>query len=120
MDGVRQLVSEMSPQQIVDMLDFTYVEDALSPAEALAILEEAAPTKATRAVEMQEVGFPAYTTSTGWAGYPDEKVKELVEGAMAEGFTAFKMKIGMGVEDDSRRAALMRSLIFFRYLERVS
>ena len=71
---VWQLVSEMEPQQLVDMLDFTYIEDALTPAEALAILEEAAPTKATRAAEMQEVGFPAYTTSTGWAGYPDEKV----------------------------------------------
>jgi L-fuconate dehydratase len=70
----------MSPEQIVGMLDFSYVEDALTPAEALAILQEAEPTRATRAAEMQNVGFPAYTTSTGWAGYPDEKVKELVEG----------------------------------------
>ena len=93
------------------MLDFSYVEDALTPAEALEILQEAAPTRVTRAAEMRNVGFPAYTTSTGWAGYPDEKIKELVEGAKAEGFTAFKMKVGMGVDDDSRRAALMRELI---------
>ena len=106
-----QLVSDMSPEQIIGLLDFTYVEDALTPDEAREILTEAAPTKDTRAKEMQEVGFPAYTTSTGWAGYPDEQVKELVQGAMAEGFTAFKMKVGMGIEDDSRRASLMRSLI---------
>eukprot|EP01043_Picozoa_sp_COSAG02_P013784 COSAG02_NODE_557_length_20379_cov_6.688215_16_plen_237_part_00 len=108
---VWQLVSEMSPEQIVGLLDFSYVEDVLTPADALEILKEAAPTRATRAAEMRKIGFPAYTTSTGWAGYPDEKVKELVEGAMSEGFTAFKMKVGMGVDDDSRRAALMRELI---------
>lgn len=108
---VWQLVSEMSPEQIVDLLDFSYVEDVLTRTEALEILQEAAPTRATRVVEMRNIGFPAYTTSTGWAGYPDEKVKELVEGAMSEGFTAFKMKVGMGIDDDSRRAALMRELI---------
>lgn len=106
-----QLVCEMEPAQVVSLLDFTYVTDALTAEEALGILTEAAPTKDGRAEEMREVGFPAYTTSTGWSGYPDDKVKELVEGAMADGFTAFKMKVGMGRVDDCRRAALMRSLI---------
>ena len=71
---VWQLVCDMSPEQIVGLLDFTYVEDVLTRDEATAILQEAASTKDTRAKEMKEVGFPAYTTSTGWAGYPDEKV----------------------------------------------
>ena len=81
---VWQLVAEMDPEVLVELLDFTYVEDALTKAEALALLQEAAPTRPARTAEMRARGFPAYTTSTGWAGYPDEKVAELVEGAMAK------------------------------------
>eukprot|EP01052_Picozoa_sp_SAG31_P031202 SAG31_NODE_3282_length_4467_cov_2.622024_2_plen_354_part_00 len=108
---VWQLVAELSPEQLVALLDFNYVDDAMTRAEALGILNEAAAGKLQRGEEMKRVGFPAYTTSTGWAGYPDEKVADLVHGAMSQGFKAFKMKVGMGIEDDSRRAALMRKLI---------
>jgi L-fuconate dehydratase len=88
-----------------------WITDALTPDEALAILERNAPTRAEREAEMRRDGFPAYTTSTGWLGYPDEKVRRLCRGAMAQGFTHFKMKVSRDLEGNLRRAALMRGEI---------
>src|SRR6266436_1966562 len=84
---------------------------ALTPHEALAILEKNAPTKAAREAEMRERGFPAYTTSTGWLGYSDDKVRRLCREALAAGWTFFKMKVGQDLEGNLRRAALMRAEI---------
>ena len=104
-------LADMSPEQIVNAIDFTYITDVLTPNEALAILRAKENGKAARAEEMLRDGFPAYTTSTGWLGYPDEKVRRLCREAMSEGWTAFKMKVGMNLEDNLRRAALMREEI---------
>src|SRR5437764_4562714 len=68
-----KLLVDMSPEQLVSCIDFRYISDALTPAEALAILQRNAPTKAQREEEMRQSGFPAYTTSAGWLGYSDEK-----------------------------------------------
>jgi L-fuconate dehydratase len=108
---VWKLLADLTPQQTVDCVPFMWITDALTPDEALAILERNAPTRAGREAEMRRDGFPAYTTSTGWLGYPDEKVRRLCREAMARGFTHLKMKVSGDREANLRRAALMRGEI---------
>ena len=103
-----KLVVDMPPDQLVSCLDFSYITDALTPEEALAILNRLAPTRPAREEEMRRDGYPAYTTSTGWLGYPDEKVRRLCREAIAAGWNHFKMKVGQDLEGNLKRAALMR------------
>jgi L-fuconate dehydratase len=102
---------DLAPEQLVSTIDFTYITDALTPEEAIAILREGQVGREAREAEMRAEGYPAYTTSTGWLGYPDEKVRRLCQEAIAGGWTAFKMKVGQNLEDNMRRAALMREEI---------
>ncbi len=107
---VWKLLVDMSPEQLVSCIDFRYITDALTPQEALAILQQQAPTKALREGAMLE-GYPAYTTSAGWLGYSDEQMRMLCREALAEGWDYFKLKVGANVEDDVRRARIMREEI---------
>src|SRR5579862_4455277 len=93
-----KLLSDFSPRQLIDCIDFNYITDALSPQQALEILEERQSTRASREQRVREIGYPAYTTSTGWIGYSDEKVRRLCEEAIAVGWTHFKMKVGRDLE----------------------
>jgi len=106
-----KLLVDLDPQQIVEAIDFRYITDALTPDEALEMLHRQAAGKAKREAEMRRDGYPAYTTSTGWLGYSDEKVRKLCREAIAQGWTAFKMKVGTNLRDNIRRAALMREEI---------
>jgi len=106
-----KLLADLTPQQTVACVPFSWISDALTPDEALAILERNAATRGAREAEMRKDGFPAYTTSTGWLGYPDEKVRRLCREALAQGFTHFKMKVSEDAEGNRRRAALMRAEI---------
>ena len=108
---VWKLLADLSPQQVVDVVEFSWITDALTPDEALAILETQAATRTVREEVMRRDGFPAYTTSTGWLGYPDEKVRRLCREAVAEGWTHLKMKVGRDEDANVRRAALMRDEI---------
>jgi L-fuconate dehydratase len=103
-----KLVVDMLPEELVACLDFSYISDALTPDEALGILKRLEPTRAEREQEMRRDGYPAYTTSTGWLGYPDAKVRRLCREAIAAGWTHFKMKVGQDLEANLQRAALMR------------
>jgi L-fuconate dehydratase len=103
-----KLLVDLPPEELVSCIDFAYITDALSPDEALAMLRRLHPTRAAREAEMRRDGYPAYTTSTGWLGYPDEKVRRLVREALAQGWDHFKMKVGRDLAYDRRRAALMR------------
>ena len=108
---VWKLLTDLTPQQTVDCVPFTWITDAMTPDDALAILEKNQATRAAREAEMRRDGFPAYTTSTGWLGYPDEKVRRLCREALAQGFDHFKMKVSQDTEANRRRAALMCSEI---------
>ncbi len=108
---VWQLLADMSPAELVRCIDFRYITDALTPDEALAILECWAPTKGERITHLRAAGYPAYTTSAGWLGYTDEKLRRLCREAIAEGWTHFKIKVGADLEDDVRRAAIIREEI---------
>lgn len=104
-----QLISSMTPAEIVELVDFRYLTDALTPNEALEILEHAVPGRAERTSRLLERGYPAYTTTPGWLGYSDEKMLRLAREAVAEGFTQIKLKVGGNLADDIRRLALARS-----------
>jgi len=106
-----KLLVDMSPEQLVSCIDFRYISDALTPDEALAILERCVPTRAEREAEMLRSGFPAYTTSAGWLGYSDEKLRALCREAVAGGWTHLKLKVGQKIEDDVRRARIVREEI---------
>lgn len=106
-----KLLADMTPEELVACIDFRYISDALTPTEALEILRRHAPTRTLREVEMRAHGFPAYTTSAGWLGYSDDKVRFLVREALASGWTQVKMKVGANLADDLRRAQIIREEI---------
>jgi L-fuconate dehydratase len=106
-----KLLVDMRPEQLVSCIDFRYITDALTPEEALAILRRNAPTKATREAQMRQEGYPAYTTSAGWLGYTDEQMRQLCRQAIAQGWTHFKLKVGVNIEEDIHRAQIMREEI---------
>jgi L-fuconate dehydratase len=108
---VWQLISDMSPEQIVDLVDFRYISDALTPAEALVILRAAAKGKKERMATLRSQGYPAYTTSPGWLGYSDEKLARLASQAVDDGFRTIKLKVGLNIEDDVRRCRIARRAI---------
>ena len=108
---VWKLLSAMSPAEIVGLVDFRYITDALTPDEALELLERAMPGRAEREAELVRDGYPAYTTSVGWLGYDDDKIRRLCREAIADGWTRFKMKVGADIEDDVRRIRIIRDEI---------
>src|SRR5262249_49344442 len=99
------------PEQLVACLDFRYLTDALTPAEAVELLRQAEPRKTEREAEMHQRGYPAYTTSAGWLGYSDTKLRALCRQAVAQGWTHLKVKVGRDLQDDLRRCALIREEI---------
>ncbi|MFI6740354.1 enolase C-terminal domain-like protein [Nonomuraea sp. NPDC050451] len=108
---VWRLLAEMTPRQLVDLVDFRYLRDALTPQEALEILERAEPGRAERMDDLLAHGYPAYTTTPGWLGYTDEKLVRLSKQAVADGFTLIKLKVGADLDDDVRRLRLARQAV---------
>ncbi len=131
---VWKLLSDMTPQEIVSLVDFTHLSDLLTPEEALKHLVSHEPGRSDREQELLQsgmslihththvlslslsvlyvcAGYPCYITSAGWLGYSDEKVSTLCKRALNDGFTRFKMKVGVSLADDIRRARLMRAEI---------
>ncbi|TMC35172.1 MAG: fuconate dehydratase [Chloroflexi bacterium] len=106
-----KLLVDMTPEELVAAIDFRYISDALTADEALAILKGMAPTRAAREADILRSGYPAYTTSAGWLGYSDEKLRALCREAVAAGWTHVKMKVGQRIEDDVRRARIVREEI---------
>jgi L-fuconate dehydratase len=108
---VWQLIADMTPEQVVELIDFRYISDALTPAEALTILRAAQAGKADRMATLRSNGYPAYTTSPGWLGYSDDKLARLAAQAVRDGFRTVKLKVGLKLEDDLRRCQLARRII---------
>jgi L-fuconate dehydratase len=108
---VWRLLADMTPEQIIAAIDFRYIADALSPEGALEILRKAQQGQAERLAFLEENGYPAYTTSVGWFGYSEEKIRRLCHEALAEGWTHFKLKVGGTPEDDLRRGRSVREEI---------
>lgn len=106
-----RLLCDMTPEALVRCVDFRHITDALSPDEALALLRKQAPTRAERIAHLVREGFPAYTTSAGWLGYSDEKLRQLCRENLAKGWSVFKIKVGRDLNDDLRRCRIIREEI---------
>lgn len=108
---VWRLVAEMSPEEIVKLIDFRYITDCITPDEALALLRERAADKDQRIADLEANGYPCYTTSAGWLGYDDAKLRRLAQEAVDAGFDHIKLKVGRDLEDDKRRLAIAREVL---------
>ncbi len=106
-----KLLADLTPEELVRCVDFRHIQDAITPDEAIAMLREVEAGKGEREVQMRAEGFPAYTTSAGWLGYSQEKVRRLCQEALDEGFDHFKIKVGQDLHADRERAALLREMI---------
>ncbi len=108
---VWQLVADMSPEAFVRCIDFRYIADCITPDEALALVTEAAKEKAGRIATLKAEGYPCYTTSAGWLGYSDEKLRTLAQEAVDAGFNHIKLKVGRDLQDDIRRLTVAREVL---------
>ncbi len=106
-----KLLSDFTPQQIVACVDWRYLSNALTPEEALTMLEARVSSRSEREQELQTNGYPAYTTSAGWLGYDDDKIRRLCREGIAAGWNHFKIKVGADLKDDLRRVAIIREEI---------
>ncbi|GAA0990291.1 L-fuconate dehydratase [Subtercola frigoramans] len=106
-----RLLADMSPEQLVDVADLQYLSDALTREEAMAILQRQAPTRQERITQLEASGYPCYTTSAGWLGYSDEKLRRLCQEAVDAGYRHIKLKVGANLDDDIRRCSIAREVI---------
>ncbi|PRP83454.1 mandelate racemase/muconate lactonizing enzyme [Planoprotostelium fungivorum] len=106
-----KLITDMKPEELVKLIPFKYIDDFITPQEALDWLREKEGNKKRREERVKEIGYPAYTTSVGWLGYSDEKVVRLTKEAIRDGFTHFKLKVGSDPESDKTRIGLVKSVI---------
>ncbi|CAM01308.1 L-fuconate dehydratase [Saccharopolyspora erythraea NRRL 2338] len=108
---VWKLLADMSPREITDLVDWRYLRDALTPEAAVDLLERAEPGRAEREARIRREGYPAYTTSAGWLGYDDAKLRRLCQQAVDEGWDSVKLKVGADLADDRRRCRIAREII---------
>lgn len=108
---VWQLVADLSPEELVRLIDFRYITDCITPDEALALLRERAVGQAERRADLLAHGYPSYTTSAGWLGYDDAKLRRLAQEAVDAGFTHIKLKVGRDLQDDIRRVRVAREVL---------
>lgn len=106
-----RLVADMSPEELVRCIDFRYLTDCITPDEALSLLSARAEGKAQRIQQLEQDGYPCYTTSAGWLGYDDEKLRRLCQQAVDAGFSHIKLKVGRDLEDDKRRVRIAREVL---------
>ena len=106
-----KLLADLSPEQIVALVDFRYLRDALTESEALDLLQSASAGRADREAQLLAEGYPAYTTTPGWLGYDDDKLARLSAEAAADGFHLIKLKVGADLVDDLRRLSIVRAAV---------
>ncbi len=106
-----RLLSDLTPAQLVDIADLRYLSDVLTRDEALEILRSRESTKADRVADLARTGYPVYTTSAGWLGYDDDKLRRLCQEAVDAGYGHLKLKVGADLDDDVRRLAIAREII---------
>jgi L-fuconate dehydratase len=106
-----KLLADMTPEQLVSCVDFTYITDVIKPEEAIALLKDKEIGKQDRINYLLKNGYPGYTTSAGWLGYTDDQIRQLCKAAVQDGWTHVKMKVGSNLQDDMRRAAIIREEI---------
>jgi L-fuconate dehydratase len=106
-----RLLADMSPEQLVALVDWRYLGDALGPEEAVELLRAQEPTRAQREKYLVEHGLPACTTSAGWLGYGDEKLRQLCHEAADLRWSHHALEVGADIEDDVRRCRIAREVL---------
>ncbi|GAA4342146.1 L-fuconate dehydratase [Microbacterium rhizosphaerae] len=106
-----RLLADMPAEQLVDIADLQYLSDALTRDEAIGLLRKLEPTRAERIAELERTGYPCYTTSAGWLGYSDEKMRRLLREALDAGYRHVKLKVGADLQEDIRRCRIAREVI---------
>ncbi|HWV03841.1 fuconate dehydratase [Burkholderiaceae bacterium 26] len=106
-----RLVADLTPEAFVRCIDFRYITDGITPEEALELLRKQAPGKADRIRTLEQEGYPCYTTSAGWLGYDDDKLRRLCREAVDSGFRHIKLKVGRDLKDDIRRVSIAREVL---------
>ena len=106
-----QLVADMSAEEIVEAADLSYVADVLTRVEAIEMISAREATRQDRLERLRQSGYPCYTTSAGWLGYSDDKLRRLCQEVIDEGYTHVKLKVGASREDDLRRCGIAREVI---------
>ena len=106
-----QLLLDLPVETVAGAIDYRHISDALTPADAVAILTDLQATRADRVADLYRHGYPAYTTSAGWLGYDDEKLQRLTRAALADGWRHIKIKVGRSLEDDVRRCRAIRQVL---------
>ncbi len=105
---VWQLLCDMSPDEIISLIDFTYMTDVITKGEALDMLKRNVSTRGQRINDLREKGYPAYVTSVGWLAYDEKMIRSCCKSALNSGFTRFKMKVGLTPEEDGERCRIIR------------
>ena len=109
---VWRIVAEMTPEEFVRCIDFRYITDAITPEEAIELLKKEEGGKSKRMQDAERSrAVPAYTTSAGWLGYGEDKMKGLLQETLSKGYRHFKLKVGTSVEADKRRLGIARDVI---------
>jgi L-fuconate dehydratase len=108
---VWQLVADLEPDHFVDCIDFRYLRDVIDESSAAELIRSRSANREARIAHLRANGYPAYITSAGWLGYPEDKVRELCRSSVAEGWTSFKTKVGIDIASDIRRCEVMREEI---------
>ena len=106
-----RLLSEMSPEELVEVADLRYLSDVLTPDQAVTLLAGQEAGRKQRIEQLEESGYPCYTTSAGWLGYSDAKLRRLCEEAVASGYKHVKLKVGADLDDDIRRCGIAREVL---------
>ena len=106
-----KLLTDMTPEEFVRCVDFRYITDAITPRQAIELLARNVASRGERIAELKRDGYPAYTTSAGWLGYSDEKIRQLCRDGIADGWSHFKIKVGRDLADDMRRSSIIREEI---------
>nr|MDJ0766924.1 enolase C-terminal domain-like protein [Myxococcota bacterium] len=106
-----KLLADLTPEELVACIDFSYITDAITPEEALIILQKNRASRSERESFLRENGYPAYTTSAGWLGYSDDRIRRLCKEGITDGWNHFKIKVGLDHEDDLRRCQIIRDEI---------
>ena len=93
----------MIPEQLVDLVDFRYLSDALTPTRRWSILRRAEPGRAARAAEMRCRRLPGVHHHTRLARLLRREADPARQGGGRRGFGQIKLKVGADLEDDIRR-----------------
>ena len=106
-----KLLATMTLAELVDAADLRYLSDVLPREEAIDLLTRKAGTREERIAQLEKTGYPSYTTSAGWLGYSDDKLRTLCQEAVDAGYRHVKLKVGGNLADDVRRCAIAREVI---------